>query len=220
MLKYDPSETKQEIQRRIVQVIIMPFIQAVTKTNPEGLSDAVIHYSQVVHGLKDQFMEEEGAAEEGHLLMLCSGFALNFYYDIRLNKSVVTHIFKKYEVMIDINSFLNKSDRKGNLQMLTDGLIFKMSYHALRSLLVDYPILNVALWQFQAEREKQYLYYQHLLKLALDERVKVYLEDNPGIATQINNDCIANYLGTCRSRFSTAYAKYRAATLKKLSSNK
>jgi hypothetical protein len=58
-------------------------------------------------------------------------------------------------------------------------------------------------------QEKLFVYYQHLLKLPVDNRVAIYLHDNPGIATRINNIFIAQCLGMCRTRFSKAYADYR-----------
>jgi len=208
-MKLDSAETKQETFGRIIQNKIIPFLYKIIGPVPNGLVEIISLTGRITMGVEGQYIEESGAAEDGHLLFFESGIAHNFYYNCGNRKYLTTHITKKHDVLLDLNSFLYQHGRTGYIQMLEDGAVFKISYAALRSMLQNFPILNIAFWQLQAEKEKQHLYYQHLLKLSLDERVKTYLDDNPGITSRISNDYIANYLDICRTGFSTAYAKYR-----------
>lgn len=208
------EESKHEKLERIINVKIIPFLHKIIGVVPDGLQEIIKSNSRIITAIEYQYIEEAGSPGDGHLLFLDSGIAQNFYYDPVKKKSITNHIYKKHDVIIDVNSFLNQTERKGNIQMLEEGTAISITYSSLRFLLTSFPVLHVIQWQLQAEREKQSIYYQYLLKLKLDERIKTYLEDNPGIATRINHDYIASYLGTCRARFSTSYAKYRNAKAK------
>ena len=203
------AEARQKKLETIIEMRIVEYLKDVLGDVPQGLSTTILSYSKLICGTKDQFIEEAGSPEDGQLLFFESGIAHTFYYSPGKKKHTTTHVTKKNEVLMDINSFIHRTSRQRNVQMLEDGIILSIRYPHLRALLSNYPILHTLQWQFQAENEKQHLYYQHLLKLPLDERIKVFLDDNPGIASRINNDHLANYLGTCRTGFSTAYSKYR-----------
>lgn len=207
-------ETKQEKIDRIIQNRIIPFVFKIIGSVPKGLDAMLKSTCRLTIGVEGQYIEESGGAEEGHLLFIDSGIVQNFYYDQVKKKYITNYISKKYDVIIDVNSFLNHTERIGDIQMLEAGTLLSITYSNLRLLLANFPVLHVIQWQLEAEREKQAVYYQYLLKLKLDEKVKKYLDDNPGIATRINQDYIASYLGSCRARFSTSYAKYLNAKAK------
>lgn len=208
-MKIFSEENKHEKLERIFNLKIIPFLCKTIGILPHGLLEVLKSNCRIITAIEYQYIEEAGSAEDGQFLFLDSGIAQNFYYDRTKEKYITNHIYKKHDVIIDVNSFLNQIERKGNIQMLEQGTIISITYYSLRLLLTSFPELHIIQWHLQVEREKQSLYYQYLLKLKLDERVKTYLEDNPGIATRINHNHIASYLGTCRSRFSTSYAKYR-----------
>jgi len=208
-MRLENAELKQEKSIGIITKCILPFLQRIVGPLPIGLPEILVNNSRVVNAVTGQYIEEAGAAADGHLLFFENGIARNFYYDSGSARFVTTHITKKHEVLLDVNSFLYGSSRPGSIQMLENGSVLLIAYSALRGMLLNFPVLNTALWQLQAEKERQFLYYQHLLKLPLDERVQVYLDDNPGITSRILHDHIANYLGTCRSGFSTSFRKYR-----------
>jgi CRP-like cAMP-binding protein len=209
------EESKHEKLEKIINVKIIPFLHKIIGEIPDGLSEILKYHCKIISAAECQYIEEAGSSDDGHLLFLDSGIAQNFYYDDTRGRCITSHISKKHDVIIDVNSFLHQTERIGNVQMLEYGIVVSISYSSIRFLLTNFPVLHVIQWQLQAEREKQHVYYQHLLKLKLDERVQIYLDDNPGITTRIHHDYIASYLGTCRARFSTAYAKYRNARLKR-----
>jgi CRP-like cAMP-binding protein len=99
--------------------------------------------------------------------------------------------------------------------MLESGTLITISYSNLKLLLSEFSGMYPVFLHFQAEREKQHSAYQHLLKSTVEERVRIFLDDNPGITTRISNDHIANHLDMSRTTFSSAYARYRASKDKK-----
>lgn len=208
-MKTDSGETKQEKLQKIITNKILPCLEEINGQIPNGFQDDLTRCSRIVLATKEQYVVESGPAEEGQLLFFDSGIARSYYYDLSREKYITTQISTKNDVRIDMNGFLHGHNRKENIQMLESGVLLAITYSNLKYLLTAYPEMAPISLNLQAKREEQCQYYQHLLKLSVDDRVAVYLEDNPGITTRINNDYIAQYLDTCRTRFSKAYAKYR-----------
>lgn len=177
---------------------------------PTDLETAIIKHSRIITAVKDQYIAESGEAEDGHLIYFESGIARCYYYDALTDKYIITRITGKGDILIDMNAYLHGAPRVENIQMLESGTLMTLSYANLKLLLSEFQSMYPVFLYFLAEREKQHAAYQHLLKLNAEERVKMFLADNPGIATRINNDHIAGYLDMSRTTFSSTYAKFRA----------
>jgi CRP-like cAMP-binding protein len=159
--------------------------------------------------VKDQFIEVGGSFEDGNLYYLYSGIARSCYYGPDVDKPIISRIWKKHEVIFDVNCFLKSKNRNEAIQMLEDGELLSISYPSLKSLIETFPKTLSLLLFLQAENETYYKFYQHLLKQTVEERVRLYLNNNPTISSRINKDCIALHLGISRSKFSSAYTLYK-----------
>ena len=201
---------KQERIKSIFRRKIFPMFIQLNGTVPDGLETFIVEHSKIITAVKDQYLAESGETEDGHLLYLESGIARCYYYDATADKFIVTRITKKGDVLIDTNAFLYGSKQAQNIQMLESGTVITLSYTNLKLLLAEFHIMYATFIYFLAEKEKQHAAYQHLLKSSVDERVKLFLDGNTGIATRINNDHIATYLDMSRTTFSSAYAKYKS----------
>jgi CRP-like cAMP-binding protein len=201
---------KQERIKSIFRRKILPVFIKLNGSIPAGLETAIIEKSNIITAVKDQYIAESEEAEDGHLIYFESGIARCYYYDATADKSIITGITRKDDVLIDINAYLYGSKQTDNIQMLESGTLIMLSYRNLKLLLSEFQSMYPTFLYFLAEREKQHSAYQHLLKSSVEERVKIFLADNPGIATRINNDHIASYLDMSRTTFSSAYAKFRA----------
>ncbi len=200
---------KQDKIKSILRKKFLPILIRITGSVPDDFEAAVIENSNIMTAVKDQYIAESGEAEDGHLIYFESGIARCYYYDATADKYVITRITRKDDVLIDINAYLYGSRQAENIQMLESGTLITLTYANLRWLLSEFQSMYPAFLYFEAEREKQHTVYQHLLKSSVEERVRLFLEDNPGIATRINNDHIAGYLDMSRTTFSSAYAKFR-----------
>ena len=201
---------KQERIKSIFRRKILPVFIQLNGSVPAGLETFIIENSNIITAVKDQYIAESGEAEDGHLIYFESGIARCYYYDATADKYIITRITRKDDVLIDINAYLYDSRQTDNIQMLESGTLITLSYANLRLLLSEFQSMYPTFLYFLAEREKQHSAYQHLLKLTVEERVKIFLDDSPGIATRINNDHIAGYLDMSRTTFSSVYAKFRA----------
>ena len=201
---------KQERIKSIFRRKILPVFIQLNGSIPAGLETFIIENSKIITVVKDQYIVESGETEDGHLIYFESGIARCYYYDATADKFIVTRITKKDDVLIDTNAYLYDSKQTDNIQMLESGTLITLSYRNLKLLLSEFQSMYPTFLYFLAEREKQHSAYQHLLKSSVDERVRIFLADNPGIATRINNDHIASYLDMSRTTFSSAYAKFRA----------
>jgi CRP-like cAMP-binding protein len=203
------EESRSDKLKRILSRKIIPAISLINGTVSTELESAIIQHCRIVTAAKDQFIEESGSNQDGHLIYFESGIARCYYYDPVYSRYVITRITRKDEVTIDINAYLHGSPRAENIQMLESGTVITITYSNLKLMLSEFPGLYPGFMHFLAEQQKQHLTYQHLLKLPVEERIRIFLDDNPGITTRINNDHIASYLNMNRTTFSSAYAKYR-----------
>ncbi|WP_316820095.1 hypothetical protein [Pedobacter gandavensis] len=169
----------------------------------------IVANSKLKHISKDQYIEESGSYEDGHLHYLYSGIAHSFYYDQETDRNFVTRLWKKDDILFDVNSFVNYDDRKEEIQMLEDGEILSIGHYHLKSLLKYSPQLIALSTHLQIERETYNKFYQHLLKSTVEERLVLFLKHHPTIINRINKDFIAQHLNVSRSRLSTAYALYK-----------
>lgn len=209
-MKTDGQESKSDKLKRIVSRKIIPAIRRIVGTVPNELEVAIIQHSRISTVVKDQFIEESGQADDGHLIYFESGIARCYYYDAAHDKYVVTRITRKDEGFLDTSAYLHGSYRPENIQMLESGTVVTVTYPNLKLLLSEFPELNKALLHLAAELVKQHSAYRRLLKLTVEDRVRIFLDNNPGITTRINNGHIASYLDMNRTTFSTAYTRYRA----------
>jgi len=204
------NRDKQERIKSIFRRKILPVFIKLNGSVPAGLETFVIENSKIIRAVKDQYIAERGEAEDGHLIYFESGIARCFYYDATADKYIITRITRKDDILIDTNAYLYGSRQTDNIQMLESGTLITLSYAKLRLLLSEFPSMYPTFLYFLAEKEKQHAAYQHLLKSSVEERVRIFLAENPGIATRINNDHIASYIDMSRTTFSSAYTKFRA----------
>jgi CRP-like cAMP-binding protein len=201
---------KQEIIKSVFRRKILPMLINLHGSVPNNLEATIIEKSRVSTVVKEQFIAESGDTEEGHLIYFESGIARCYYYDTAADKQINTRIAKKDDVLIDINAYLYGSKQSEYIQMLESGTLITFSYTNLKLLLAEFQSMYLIFLYFLAEKEKQHAAYQRLLKSNADERVKIFLEDHPGIAARISNEHVANYLDMNRTTFSSAYAKYKS----------
>jgi len=200
---------KHERIKIIFRKKILPVLIKLIGPVPAELETAIIENSNIVTAVKDQYIAESGEAEDGHLIYFESGIARCYYYHAATDKYIITRITKKDDILIDINAYLHGSRQTDNIQMLESGTLITISYAKLKWLLTEFQSLYPIFPYLQAERDKQHLAYQHLLKSNVEERVRLFLADYPGIATRINNDHIASYLDMSRTTFSSTYTKIK-----------
>ncbi|MDR6782331.1 CRP-like cAMP-binding protein [Pedobacter africanus] len=203
------NELNGERLERIIRKEIMPKLEAHGGEQSEEFITRFIKRSKLRPFAKDQYLEESRDFADGKLFYLISGIARTVYYPTANDKPVIPRIWKKGEVIFDVNSFKNETERIESIQMLEEGEAITISYDSIKELLKDFPNMVSFLLCLQAERENYSRYYQRLLKLAAEESVAMYLQDNPGIEHRINKDIIALYLGISRSKFSSAYTLYK-----------
>lgn len=208
MRKFDFQSTKLRIDD-IIRNEIVPKLEEVVGPITRDCIELLISNSKMRPIVKDQFIEVGGTFEDGSLYYLYSGIARSCYYGPDVEKPIISRIWKKHEVMFDVNSFLKSEKRTEAIQMLEDGEILSISYSSLKCLLDTFPKMLSLLLFLQAENEKYNKFYQHLLKLTVEERVRLYLNHNPTISSRVNKDCIALHLGISRSKFSSAYTLYK-----------
>lgn len=143
------------------------------------------------------------------LYYIHSGIAHSFSYDQIKRKRVITNIWKKRDIIFDLNAFLNGVYKTEINEMLEEGEVISISFSALEQLLETFPNMVGFFLRLQNERELQYQYYQQLSRLNVTQKVMLFLKDHPSMIYRINNDIIALHLGMSRSRFSKAYALYK-----------
>lgn len=188
---------------------IIPKLEAIVGPITKDCIELLISNTKLRPAIKDQFIEVGGSFEDGSLYYLYSGIARSCYYGPDVQKPIISRIWKKHEVIFDVNSFMNNESRTEAIQMLEDGELLSISYSGLKCIIDTFPKMLSLLLYLQAENEKYNKFYQHLLKLSVEERVKLYLNHNPTICSRINKDCIALHLGISRSKFSSAYTQYK-----------
>ncbi|MBB5438144.1 CRP-like cAMP-binding protein [Pedobacter sp. AK017] len=208
-MKHRIDETKHETLERMLNKRVLPALEQIVKTIPAGFEKALRQTCKILIGVCQQNYEEEGPANEGQLLLLDSGITRSYYYDDKNSKERTSRISKRNDLIIDIHSFLHGTARLNNVQVLESGRALSISYTNLKTLLDDFKEMHAVSLYLQAERERESAHYQHLLKVPLDERVALYLKDNPGLPSRINNDYIAQLLDIDRSNFSSSHTRYR-----------
>ncbi|WP_316748953.1 hypothetical protein [Pedobacter gandavensis] len=202
------ESNKARLKLIMIQEII-PKIELLVGPLTQECIDFIISSSRLKQIKKEQYIEESGPYEGGYLHYLYSGIAHSFYYHEKTNKTFVTRLWKKDDIMFDVNSFVNCVDRKEEIQMLEDGEIISIGHFHLKSLLNNSPQLLTLSTYLQIERDAYSKFYQHMLKSNVEERLSLFLKHNPTIINRINNDFIAQHLNVSRSRLSTAYTQYK-----------
>ncbi|ACU03864.1 Crp/Fnr family transcriptional regulator [Pedobacter heparinus] len=208
-MKITETDSRKTRLESILRNEIIPKLEAIMGPIKESCIETLMENCKLKAVIKDQYIEEGGSFEDGNMHYLHSGIARSCYYDPDIDKPIISRIWKKQEVMFDVNSFVNSGIRTEAIQMLEDGELISISYYSLKHILETYPKMLLLLLYLQAEREKHNKFYQHLLKLTVEERVRLYLNDNPTLCNRINKDCIALHLGISRSKFSSAYTLYK-----------
>lgn len=203
------SELNKTRLRLIMSKEIIPKMELLVGPLTQECIEYIILNSRIKQVNKDQYLEESGTYEAGHLHYLYSGIAHSFYYDDETDKNFVTRLWKKDDILFDVRSFVNCEDRLENIQMLEDGEVISIGHFPLKNLLNNTPQLLTLSTHLQIERETYNKFYQHLLKSSVEERLILFLKHNPTIINRINKDCIAQHLNVSRSRLSTAYAIYK-----------
>lgn len=194
---------------RIIRNEILPKLESIVDAQLSEFVDLLLQHSKLKTFAKDQYLEDSRSFEDGKLFYIMSGIARTFYYDADSEKPIISRIWKKHDVILDISSFQNETERTETVQMLEEGELFMIDYSSLKTFLDIFPKTVIFLMCLQAEREKYNLLYQRLLKLSVEDRVRRYLNHNPTLTNRINKDCIAIHLGVSRSKFSSAYALYK-----------
>jgi CRP-like cAMP-binding protein len=203
------NESNKDRLERIIRNEILPKLESIVGAQLSEFVDLLLQSSKLKNFAKDQYLEESRSFEDGKLFYITSGIARTFYYDTSSDKPIISRIWKKHDVIFDVNSFQNEEDRAETVQMLEDGELLTVDYYNLKNLLNTFPKMISCVLCLQAEREKYAMFYQRLLKLSVEDRVRLYLNDNPTLSNRISQDCIATHLGVSRSKFSNAYALYK-----------
>lgn len=205
------NESNKDRLERIIRNEILPKLESIVDAQLSEFVDLLTQHSKLKTFAKDQYLEESRSFEDGKLFYVCSGIARTFYYDSDSEKAIISRIWKKHDVIFDVNSFQKEAERTEMVQMLEDGEMLTIDYKSLKKLLNVFPKMVSFLLCLQAEREQYALFYQRLLKMSVEDRVRRYLNSNPTLSNRISKDCIATHLGVSRSKFSSAYALYKQA---------
>ncbi|SDL16054.1 cAMP-binding domain of CRP or a regulatory subunit of cAMP-dependent protein kinases [Pedobacter sp. ok626] len=205
------NDSNRERLKEIIRQEIVPELEALTGSLTEECIEYITLHSRFKQVTKNQYIQSYGSYEDGHLNYLYRGIAHSFYYDHETDKTFVTRLWKKDEIIFDVNSFVKSEDRLESIRMLEDGELIAINYYHLKALLSKFPELYALFPYLHIDREKHNNYYQHLLKLTAEERVSLFLQHNPTLINRINKDAIALYLGISRCRFSTALHKQKNA---------
>jgi CRP-like cAMP-binding protein len=192
----------------IIRREMLPKLNTAEVTFSDDFIQSLAYNSELVPVHRNEFIQGQGSEMDCNLIYINYGIAHTFYYDPIAEKPIITRIWKKHDIIFDLNHFLNGDIKREANQMLEDGEVLSISYASLRILLETFPNTVTFLLQLQAEREKQYKYYQRILRLSVQEKVSTYLNDNPSIFNRINKEYIASHLGISRSRFSKACSMY------------
>jgi CRP-like cAMP-binding protein len=208
MMVIGNESNKERLEKIIIQEIV-PKLEILAGPLPDECIEYLISNCKLKQVSKDQYVENNGSYEDGHLIFLFSGIAQSFYYDRETDKTFITRLWKKDDVIFDATSFTNNEDRKESIQMLEEGEFISIVYYHLKSILNRFPQLIALFSYLQIEREKYSRFYQHLLKSTVEERVNLFLQYNPTLIHRINKDVIALYLGMSRGRFSMTYSSYK-----------
>lgn len=208
MKEFDFQSRKLRIDD-ILRNEIIPKLETIVGPITEECIELLIFNSKLTPVVKDQFVEVGGTFHDGSLYYLYSGIARSCYYGRNVEKPFISRIWKMHDVIFDVNSFLKIESRTEAIQMLEDGELLSISYTGLKCLIDISPKMLSLLLLLQADNEKYNKFYQHLLKLTVEERVRLYLDNNPIIKDRVTKECIAMHLGISRSKFSSAYALYK-----------
>lgn len=203
------NESNKDRLERIIRNEILPKLESIVDAQLSEFVDLLLQSCKLKNYAKDQYLEESRSFEDGKLFYITSGIARSFYYDSSSDKPIISRIWKKHDVIFDVNSFQHQEDRAETVQMLEDGELLMIDYYSLKNLLNVFPKMAHCVMCLQAEREKYAMFYQRLLKLSVEDRVLLYLNDNPTLSNRVNKDCLATLLGVSRSKFSDAYALYK-----------
>lgn len=203
------NESNKVRLEHIMSKEIIPKMELLVGPLTQECKAYIISNSRIKQVNKDQYLEESGTYEAGHLHYIYSGIVQSFYYHEESDKTFVTRLWKKDDILFDVNSFVNRMDRLDNIQMLEDGEVISIGHYALKNLLNNSPQLLSLSTHLQIERETYNKFYQQLLKSSVEERLHLFLKHNPTIINRINKDLIAQHLNVSRSRLSTAYALYK-----------
>lgn len=200
----------KERLEKIISTEIAPKLIALGGNQPEGFIEKLHLEGKLKSFAKDQYLEESRDFEDGKLIYLVNGIARTIYYSSESGKMMISRIWKKGEIIFDAKSFNNETPRRESVQALEEGEAVVFTFKSLKKFKTDFhQKMADFLLCHQGERDNYTLYYQELLKLSVDDKVGRYLRDNPGIEHRINKDIIALYLGISRSKFSSAYTKYK-----------
>lgn len=208
MIPFENESNKERLER-IIRNEILPKLESIVGAQLSEFVDLLLRSSKLKNFAKDQYLEESRSFEDGKLFYITSGIARTFYYDTSSDKPIISRIWKKHDVIFDVNSFQNEEERAETIQMLEEGELLTIDYYSLKNLLNVFPKMTSCVLCLQAEREKYAMFYQRLLKLSVEDRVRLYLNDNPTLSNRVNKDCIATLLGVSRSKFSSAYSLYK-----------
>lgn len=203
------NESKKDKLSRIINEEIIPKLKLICGELPPECAELIISRAKLKTVVKDQCFQEEGSYEDGQLHYLYSGIACSCYECPGTNKLGICRIWKKNEVLFDTVSFLKNTQRIESFQMLEDGEILSLDYYSLKIIFDRFPNIYGTLLFLLADLEAHHKFYEQLLKLTVEERVKQYLDKNPTLMSRINRECIALYLDISKGRLSTAYALYK-----------
>ncbi|SEA65303.1 Crp/Fnr family transcriptional regulator [Pedobacter hartonius] len=208
-MKIINTENTKDRLERIIRREMLPRFNKDGVLFSDDFIKALAYNSELVPVHKNELIQGPGLGMDFNLIYIKYGIASSFYYEPTANKTIITKIWKKHDIIFDLDDFLNGETRSESHQMLEDGELLAISYTSLRILLETFPNTVSFLLELQVERERQYKYYQHLLRLNVQEKVNTYLNDNPSIYNRINKEYIASHLGISRSRLSKATSLYK-----------
>lgn len=158
--------------------------------------------------VKGEIIEAGGSFEDGNLYYLYGGIARSCYSNTR-GKEFCTRIWNEQQIIFNLNSFVNREIRKETIQMLENGILLTISYQNLEYLKDTYPKIVFLLLYLLADNEEFNKFHQHILKLPVEDRVRIYLDKQPIIRDRVKKDVIALHLGISRSKFHDAYVLYK-----------
>lgn len=174
---------------------------------PTGLEERLIQYARMNHFSKTSYLEYPGDTDDGHIWYMVRGVARSVVFDQQTEKAYTVHLWKKGDILLNTDSFLNNSLRKEAIQLLDDSVLLGLSYSQLRQILSEWPALGHLIHLLAGKEKFTLLKYAILLRYPAVDRVRMLLLHFPGIQHRVSQTYLANYLAMDRSTFSSLLNK-------------
>lgn len=198
-------------KHRIIHSVLMPAIAKTIRLSPEQEQRILTHLeerSRYHFYPKESIVEQPGGFEESHAWFVVRGFVRSYLFDDESTAEKTILLWKRHDIIMSSDCFIEKNPRLNYTQMLEDGYLFSLSYRNLESMFFEIPSLNQVFNLLHSERERMHLRHLEWLGLPMLDMVEQLLNHYPGI-DRVNKRHLASFLNRERSTLSRAISQYK-----------